>query len=188
MKIKVSAQPQNNPFRNVFRIEIGTYFGDADGYSSYEMTATQEQIAQRLIEIVMVDNQFTGRGGCRRMYDQSNYFVEQDIDYDSDVEPDGYFDWLDPEGGFPYYYDAEQNHSIDNYTVTWFDDNGSPFPVEVSDFSDVIADLKALNTKHHVGNYNMYDSDDEMANELFASYRKDAVELVKKHVALTQFV
>ena len=191
-----------SPIKNQYKVEIKTYYGDADGYSNCTISARPDQIKQIIAEMLMVDNQFqNGRGGCRMMYDQTNYFGMGEEAYAANGnQHDGYWQWFDREwGDFPYNGDYEQNDSIDSYKISWYDENGVRSKVEVSDYADLLADLKALNDKHQVGSYDLWEdprypyhlSDKEGMKKYhaeraaisarFAAYRADAIEIVKKH-------
>ena len=189
--------------KSVYKVEIKTYYGDADGYSSCNFTVEKDQIRQVIAEILIVDNQFPhGRGGCRMMYDQSNYFSMSYEAYQANGDQhDGYWEWFDREmGDFPYDSDGEQNHSIDSIKVWWYNENGLRHAVTFDQYDDLLTDLKALNTKHRLGDYDIwesprypyggendkagmakYNADHARLSAQFTAYRADAIEMVKKH-------
>lgn len=135
MQIKIASKPKapKKP-QSIYQIKIEPYHGDADGYKTSKFLVEPEKIEQIMLEILFVDNQFdSGRGGCRTMYDQLSYFNS------SEIKTEGYFDWLDD---FPYDSDAEQNYTIDTYTITYFDANYLEYDVKVSKIENVIKDIK----------------------------------------------
>lgn len=181
MKITIAAQ-KKKPHTNVFKVVLETYYGDADGDATVTRYVPEGKIKQMLAEITLVQEQFQGRGGCRRMYDQTNYFCMTYEAYEANGEKsDGYFDWLDSENDYPYDGDGEQNYSLRSYKIHWLDSNGDAFPVTVSELDDLKKECATLNKKHRLGDYKLWEDDLPELDDRFAAYRIDAIELVKKH-------
>ena len=175
------AQPK---VKNVYRIYINTYRGDADGDSNITLTVKPEKIQQVVAEIIFIKSQFSGRGGCSEMYDQSNYFgMTEEAWVANNDQHDGYWEWFDREmGDYPYYpYDGdhEQNYTLESYELFWFDENGAKIACTVHDTADLQTAIGVLNSKHKLGDYKVWDIDD--ASHLYEAYRADAIELLKKH-------
>lgn len=109
---------------------------------------TPEQLNAFIIEATMVKYQFpSGRGGCKVMFDQSNYFS---------TNPDGHWDWFTSEEDFPYSSDHEQNYTI--ATITYFDNDGNSIPVDITVPDSLYEDMSALGKKHRLGDYKIWNT------------------------------
>lgn len=202
MKIEIQKATIKGP-KNVYVIKMDTYFGDADGDATFKIEVKPEKIQQVIAEALIIQEQFpNGRGGCSRRYDQTNYFNMPHELYKANGEAhDGYFEWFDQEGPeyYPYSGDYEQNYSLRDFEVFWYDADGQKFKVKYSEYGDLLKELAELNAKHQLADYKAWDdpsypyhaSKTEMAvyetavakmEEQFAAYRADAVELVKRHI------
>jgi hypothetical protein len=200
MQLTLKASPTSK-LKNVYKIELNTYFGDADGDRDITITVKENKIKQVIAELIMVKNQFThGRGGCRMMYDQTNYFGMSYEAYEANGEKhDGFWEWFDTDSSdYPYSGDHEQNYTLRSYEIWYYDTNGVRHAVTVTDTAELVADLNALNVKHKLGDYDMwedprrpyhsdkaskekYEADRARMAAQFAAYREDAIELVNKH-------
>lgn len=187
--------------KNIYMVEISTYYGDGDGDGNCAFSVEANNIKQVIAELLIVENQFpSGRGGCRSMYDQTNYFSMSHEAYEANNDAhDGYFEWFDREtSDFPYNSDYEQNHTIDSYEIWFYDAAGARYATHASDYDDLIADIVVLNDKHHLGDYDYwenvryphnatkkqmakYEEARQALEDRFAAYRVDAIELVKKY-------
>lgn len=202
MQLTLKASPTSK-LKNVYKIELNTYFGDADGDSDITITVKEDDIKQVITELIFVKNQFTnGRGGCRMMYDQTNYFGMSHEEWQANNEQhDGYWEWFDREcSDYPYSGDYEQNYSLREYVIWYYDANGVRHSVKVDGYEELLTDLVALNQVHKLGDYDRwedprypyggdrdqagmakYEQDRKDIAARFAAYRADAIELVKKH-------
>jgi hypothetical protein len=170
--------------RNIYHIDLETYHGDADGDSKITIKVAPENIKQVIAEIMLVQAQFHGRGGCRTMYDQMNYFGMTYEAYEANGDThDGYWEWFDREGDYPYDYESgQQNYTLSSYKIWWYDDNGVKFKVTAEDDTGLLEEFKKMNEAFHLGSYAHWEDGTEGIDDMFAEYRASAIELVKKHI------
>jgi hypothetical protein len=158
--------------KNQYKIVMNTYFGDADGYKKYKFIVDAKKIEQVILEILFVEYQFeNGRGGCRNMYDQNCYFNN------SSHSRKEFFTWFD---NYPYDSNAEQNYSLDEYTVTFFDKNSVEHKVSISKTDNIIEDIRKMNEKFKIDDYKEWDnlgSDDKK----FAHYYEAVISYIEKY-------
>ena len=174
MEIKI--KPERIQYKlpqNAYQISMNTYFGDYDGSEVYKIIITPEKLEQTVLEMLFVQYQFEyGRGGCSAMYNQCNYFIQ------GTIEQSDYFNWLNR---YPSHRDYEQNNTLDNFTITYFDENSHEFSVEINETQQLIEDIKKLNHDCHIGEFKYWSSlsaDDEM----YQDYYQKVIAYIEKYL------
>lgn len=174
MQIKIESNTINKKLpKNKYQIKMNTYWGDADGYEKYKFLVDPEKIEQVVLEILFLDNQFqSGRGGCREMYDQFNYFNSES------VHTEGYFTWLE---AYPYHGDIQQNYTLSDFTITYFDNNSLEHKVSVDETQAIIDDIKKMNKKFKMSEYSEWDNIDS-SDEKFHHYHKAVISYIEAYI------
>lgn len=180
MKISISEE-KLAAFTNVFRIDLLCYIGDADYYFSISIHANEIDLPCLVAEIELVKNQFDGRGGCRRMYNQCEYFCLSDEAWAANPDhADSYWAWLNYDSDYPFDCSSEVNATLESYKVVWLDHNSHEHAVTIDGLENLRNQISCLNSGHSLGDFKVWDDERENLNERFAAYRIDAIDLVKK--------
>lgn len=169
--IQSAIKPKKLP-QEQYQVKMETYWGDADGYKNYKFLVPADKIEQVMLEILFLEYQFEGgRGGCRNMYDQNTYF-------NGTAKTEGYFSWFE---NYPYDSNGEQNYSLDDYTITYFDKNSIEHTVSITKTEKIIEDIQTLNKTFKIDDYKEWDnlnSDDKK----FLNYHQAVISYIDKYL------
>lgn len=135
---------------------VSCFYGDADGYSSFTLkTDSERQLLAYLIELQVAMVMFPhGRGGCRDMYDYTNYF-HGNKDADELCRKHKAFDWMsripnEDCSGSPY--------TIEGYDVKVISsDFHGTSNLDISIIKQIHTVMEVINDVHHFGEYTEWD-------------------------------
>jgi len=127
MKVQIQKEVIHDNPKNIWRVNIKTMTGDADGYNHFSLDYNDSIAGRELLHDtvryceVMAKQYPRGRGGGSGYYDHLEFF-------------DGTFDeeW--------YYEDGEYMDDFESYTVSFFDQAGREFTTEAF-YNDLDLDI-----------------------------------------------
>ena len=139
-----------------YSIKVSCYYGDADGYSHFELVTDDErQLLAYLIELHIVMLVFpSGRGGCRDMFDYRFYFTGC-AEASKLCTKDKAFSWFDE---IPFDSDCEQTQTIESYFVKVNDPNFQGIvDLDACIAKQIASSMGALNDIYGIGDLNQWD-------------------------------
>jgi len=115
MKFEKVQMPQEEQPKLIYRINVETMEGDADDWHNFDIDIKDEETLKEVIIYceVMAKQYPHGRGGGNDYYDHLDFFDE----------------WFNDEW---FYEDGEWMDSWENYSVSYFDENGVEMKVNVT--------------------------------------------------------